>query len=305
MSEHQAELLNPIDAAPLWAQSHRLGTEVVATRAGHHLLLRAAMAATGLGKLPMLPRTVVVGVRNGLNYRGVLVARRLAGGSAWEVVSLRIARDKDDDTIESLLQATAMEVAQRDGRTLFLRYAEGSPHEEPIRQGGLLVYTREQLYGPPDTPRNHTTPMRPAGRADRAAVFRLYCQAVPEVVRRHEAITQHELRALLDLFECAHEYVLDGDGAPLAWAGIGEHEARIICQGGDDADAVAALDLVRARLDPSGTLVLGEYQHREQSLATERGFMPLGMRVVSARRLAALNPLKESLAVPATSRVPN
>ena len=83
MSELRAEPLSPIDAATLWPQLRRLATEVVATRAGENLLLSSGLAATGLTHLPRMPRTVVVGLRRGLNYRGVLVGRELAGGAGW------------------------------------------------------------------------------------------------------------------------------------------------------------------------------------------------------------------------------
>ena len=79
MSLPRADALSPIDAATLWPQLHRLKTEVIATRVGENMLLGAGLAATGLGHLPRLPRTLVLGIRRGLRYRGVLVARELAG----------------------------------------------------------------------------------------------------------------------------------------------------------------------------------------------------------------------------------
>ena len=306
MGECQATVLSTIEAAALWPQLHRLDTEVIATRAGEHRTLRAGFAATGVGNLPRMPRAVVMGLRHGLTFRGVLVARRLSGGAAWEVVSLRLAREKDDEAIHALLQSTAVEVANREGRTLFLRHAEGSPHEDAFRLSGLVAYAREHLLCPPEPDsRPEQEEMRPAERADRAAVFRLYCRAVPEMVRRHEAITQHEFRAVLDLYNSHDEFVLDGTDGLLAWAGIGEHEAHLLTAPADGQAAAAALETIRVHLPVSGTLVLGEHQEHEYRIATECGFGPLGVRVVTARRLAALNSLKEALAVPVTSRVPN
>lgn len=306
MSDYQVEVLTPLNAAALWPQLRRLGTEVVATRSAENRLLSAGIAAMGVGNLPRFPRSIVIGARQGLSYSGVLVARQLDGGAAWEAVSLRLVREKDDAAVEALLQTVAGQVALRGGRTLFLRSAEGSPHAGAIRRGGLRAYSRERLYAPPEgQPPQCATEFRPSSRSERVAIFRLYCQTIPEVIRRNEAITQHEFRAVLDLYDCASEYVLDGSDGLVAWASFGAHEARLMDASADGHGAALALDLIGTRLTPSGTLVLGEHQETEQRLATERGFTPLGTREVNARRLAALNPLKEALAVPATSRVPN
>ncbi|MDZ7726692.1 MAG: hypothetical protein U5Q44_00035 [Dehalococcoidia bacterium] len=308
MAELRAEPLSPLDAATLWPQLRRLGTEVVATRARDHAMRRAGLAATGFGQLPKLPRLSVAGVRRGLAYQGVLVARQLSQGSAWEIVSLRIAREKDDETITLLLDTAAGEAANRGGRQLFMRYAEGSPHERAMHGGGLDGFTREHLYaplagGPGDT--SQAGAFRLAERADRHDIFRLYCRAVPEAVRRHEAVTQQEFRAVLDAFGCDEEYVLDSEGTLAAWVGVSDQEARILDAGWHPEAGDIALQVAGMHLGTSGVLVLGEYQEREHERALAHGYAELGTRVVAARRLAALNPLKEALAVPVTSRVPN
>src|SRR5690606_34419232 len=112
--------------------------------------------------------------------------------------------------------------AIREGRTLFLRYAEGSPHAEALRKAGFFAYRLERLYAIRGGKPSNETPFRPAVRADRGQIFRLYCRAVPEMVRRNEAPTQQEFRALLDSFDSNHEFVLDGEGSLAAWVGIGE-----------------------------------------------------------------------------------
>jgi hypothetical protein len=189
MTELRADPLSPIDAATLWPQLRRLGTEVVATRAGENLLLSSGLAATGLTHLPRMPRTVVVGLRRGLNYRGVL-GRELAGGAGWELVSLRLVRDKDDEAVVALLNSAAQEAAARGGRTLYLRMAEGSPHMMPVRRAGFVSYHTELLHAlPAGRTVRETSTFRPAARPDRHGVFRLYCRAVPEHVRRYEAPT--------------------------------------------------------------------------------------------------------------------
>ncbi len=307
MTGQHTEVLSPLNVAALWPQLRRLSTEVIATRPTDPLHLRAGLAATGVGNLPLMPRTTVIGLRDGLTYHGIVVCRQLAGGAAWEAVSLRIQRDKDDETVEALLQAAAGAAAERGGRTLFVRYADGIPYEDTFRKAGLIAYAREQLFAPPQDEEDEAapgTPFRPAGRADRPGVFRLYCHAMPEVIRRNEAITQQEFRAVLDLRGCTSEYVLDNEVDGLdGWVGAGESEAHLMVLG--PGSARSAVDLVRAILPASGTLVVCEHQESALHIASEAGFAPLGIRVLAARRLAALNPLKEALAVPATPRVPN
>lgn len=300
MSDLRAEALSPIDAATLWPQLHRLDTEVIATRGGENLLVSSGLAATGITRLPRVPRTAVMGVKRGLSYRAVAAARELSGGAGWEVVSTRIARPKDDEAVTAVLGGVAREVAIREGRSLFLRYAEGSPHAAALRQAGFFAYRLERMYAIRSNKHTNETPFRPAARADRSQVFRLYCRAVPEMVRRNEAPTQQEFRAIIDSFDCDHEFVLDGEGSLAAWVGIGEREAYVLIDGPDGC-IDAALDLVEARSPRHGTLVVAEHQPNVEHAALERGYPALGVRLMCARRLAQVNPLKEVVAVPAES----
>lgn len=302
MSDLRAEPLSPIDAATLWPQLHRLGTEVIATRSGENLLVSSGLHATGLTRLPRiarLPRTVVLGVKRGLGYRGVLVARELSGGAGWEVVSIRIARDKDDDAIIALLNNAGTEVARRGGRTLYLRYAEGSPHAQALRKAGMFAYRLEHLYAIPLGDKSESTLFRAATRTDRHGIFRLYCRSVPENVRRQEAPTQQEWRAVLDSFECDREFVLDREGSIAAWVGIGEREAHLMIESAAEGAGDAALDLVETHTNRQASLVIAAHQGDVEHLAVARGYTALGVRVMCARRLALLNPLKEVVAVPA------
>jgi hypothetical protein len=301
MSELRAEPLSPIDAATLWPQLGRLNTEVIATREGENLLVTSGLAATGLTHLPRVPRTSVLGVRRGLGYRGVCVARELSGGAGWEVVSLRIARPKDDETVIALCEGISTEVASRGGRTIYLRYAEGSPHADALRKGGFYAYRLEHLYAVRPSAGPSETPFRQAGRGDRHGIFRLYCRAVPEMVRRHEAPTQQDWRAVLDSLDCSHEYVLEGPSGLAAWVGMGEREAHVLIDDPDGGVCQATLDLVELQSSRHGTLVIAEHQFPVESAAVERGYEALGVRLMCARRLALLNPLKEVVAVPAES----
>lgn len=299
MSELRADPLSPVDAATLWPQLHSLGTEVIATRGAENLLVASGLAATGLTHLPKVPRTAVLGVKRGLRYRGVLIARELAGGAGWEVCSMRLSREKDDEAIVALLTGASQEVAQRGGRTVYLRYAEGSPHAQALRKGGFYAYRLERLYAVPLTDRPAGTMFRAASRVDRHGVFRLYCRAVPEIVRRHEAPTQQEWRAVLDSYDCNREFVLDRDGSLNAWVGLGEREAHLLIDNPGEGVVDAALDVVEAHSGRHATLVAAEHQGNIEHTALERGYTALGVRLMAARKLAALNTLKEVVAVPA------
>ncbi len=301
MSELRAEPLSPIDAATLWPQLGRLNTEVVATRGGENLLVSSGLAATGLTHLPKVPRTAVLGLRRGLSYRGVCVVRELSGGAGWEIVSLRISRPKDDEAIALLCEGVSAEVAQRSGRTVYLRYSEGSLHAEALRKGGFFPYRLERLYAVRPGAGPGETPFRAAGGSDRHGVFRLYCRAVPEMVRRHEAPTQQEWRAVLDSFDCSREFVLDGPAGLAAWVGIGEREAHLLIDDPDGGVVQAALDLVELQSARHGTLVVAEHQFPVESAAVERNYTAMGVRLMCARRLAILNTLKEVVPVQAES----
>jgi hypothetical protein len=301
MKEMRAESLSPIDTATLWPQLGRLSTEVVAVRSGEHLLLNSALAATGLARLPRMPRTAVIGIRRGLSYRGVLVAKELSGGAGWEVESLRIARDKDDEAVTALLAATGSEVARRGGRTLYMRLPQGSPHGAAVRKGGLMVYTEEHLFAMLRTKAEVDSGFRPATRQDRHGIFRLYCRVVPENVRRQEAPTQQDWRAIHDSFDCDRQLVLDGEGALAAWIGFGGREVRLLADSTMAPVVDEALDVAEAYEGRHNILVAMQYQFDVQRIATDRGYTELGTRLLCARRLAVFNPLKEVVAVPADS----
>ncbi len=305
MSDVRAEPLSPIDATALWPQLRRLTTEVVATRSNENLLVKSGLAATGLGKLPRVPRTAVLGVRRGLSYRGVAAARELAGGVAWEAVSLRLNRETDDEVVTALLAASGIEVARRGGRALYLRCAEGSPHLTAVRRGGLFSYRTERMfvrnaqYG--EGARGESGGVgdfRAAGRQDRNGVFRLYCRVAPEHVRRNEALTQQEWRALMDANDSERNFVLERDGLAVAWLGVGEREAHVLADTAVNGVAAQLLNMVEAEANPEGILVLSDYQESIERAAIERGYTYLGERLLFVRRLAALVPMKEMATAP-------
>ena len=221
------------------------------------------------------------------------------------MVSVRLARDMDDETVVALVAAACEEAAHRLSRTVYLRIAEGSPHIAAVRRSGMLAYSLEFLFAPSsDVVAPLETPFRSAIGQDRHAIFRLYCRAVPGHVRRQEATTQQEWRAVLDSYECDHEFVVERDGAIVAWVGAGAREARILIDGDHPDTIVGALDLIETKIGRHGIVVLGEYQIAEHRLASERGYTSLGTRLICARRLAIRTTLKEAIAVSSVETVP-
>lgn len=305
MSDAHAEPLSPLDAAALWPQLGRLSTEVIATRHGESLLVKSGLAAAHLTNLPKVRRTMVMGMRKGLGYRGVLIARELSGGIAWEVVSLRLARETDDEAIEALLAATAKEVLVRSGHTLYLRYAEGSPHQTAIRHGGFVSYVSETLFAPPPpTAPPGMAALRDIQKSDAYAVFRLYCQACPEAVRRYEAPTFEAWAGAHDAFDVAGEFVAGEEGSLTLWVGLGEREGRLFVRDADKSLTAAALSAIETGVGRSGTLVAYQYQEMVARAALERGYTELGTRMVCARSLAIAQTLAERVAVSETRPIP-
>lgn len=294
MSELRAETLSPIDAATLFPQHRRLVTEVVATR-GENLMLTAGLAATGLTRLPRMPRTAVLAVKRGLGYRGVLVTRELAGGAGWQVESLRLAREADDEALHALVAAASMEVARRQGRRLYLRSNPDSPHVDGLRRAGFAPYSQDQLFALKAEGARRPERWRPAGRVDRHAVFRLYTRVVPEVVRRFEAPSLADWRSVSDSYGCDREWVLDGDGGLAGWVALGENEAHALCVEQDDRSATEILSLVASEGRRGTTFVLREFQTWLAPALAEHGASGLGERLLCARLLARMQPLKEAV----------
>ncbi|HJP40605.1 MAG TPA: hypothetical protein QGF35_02740 [Dehalococcoidia bacterium] len=304
MSELRADTLSLIDTATLWPQLHRLDTEAVAARGAGHLFVSSGLAATGLTRLPRIPRTSVLGVRGGLRYKGVVVARELAGGAGWEIVSTRLAQESDDPTLEALLVGAQKECTARGAHTLLVRYPEGSPHGGAFHRSGFTPHTLECLHTLPAAEGvDPTDKFRPATSRDRSGIFRLYCRVVPEHVRKREAATQQEWRSLLDSYECDQGFVAPGEDHPAIWIGGGEREGRILCDESARHLIQDALQLLGKLLDRGGVLVLPEYQPDIEREALELGCERLGTRLLCARRLAILNPLKEAQKVPVPGTV--
>jgi hypothetical protein len=118
-------------------------------------------------------------------------------------------------------------------------------------------------------------------------------------VRRHEAPTQQDWRALHDSYDCEREFVLTDGPLLTAWAGISDREAYVLDDGTTGDTVQALLDLVEGHSGRHAALVLRRYQESIERHAIERGYQPLGTRIVCARRLAAFNPLKEVVPVAA------
>ncbi len=129
--------------------------------------------------------------------QGLIGARQRGGNAAWEIDYLLDATPGLQLTTDLLEYAVAQ--AGKDGaQKLFLRLPAGSGLLQPALQTGFLAYQEETLYIREAGPAEQTSPpigLRAVSASDSYPLFRLYCAAVPEAVRRFEAATFDEWHA--------------------------------------------------------------------------------------------------------------
>ena len=127
---------------------------------------------------------------------------------------------------------------------------------------------------------------------------------MPESVRRQEALTQQEWRAVHDLYGAEHEFVRDENGNLVGWCGLTSQEAHVLLSEAEGDLAGEALAVIGAHLGESGTLVAADYQPALERAALARRYLPLGRRLVLGRRLALLRRAEEPVALADTFAVP-
>lgn len=123
--------------------------------------------------------------------RGLVGARRRGGRQAWEIDYLVDATERRD-ALPGLLECALLDASRAAVEKLFLRLEAASDLIEVVREVGFLPYRQETLFeGRPAAGRDGVSP-RPAATSDAYPLFRLYCEATPETVRRYEAATYAE-----------------------------------------------------------------------------------------------------------------
>lgn len=148
--------------------------------------------------------------------QGLVGARQRGGNEAWEIDYLLDATT--DRSLTAKLLEYAVARAGKDGaQKVFLRLPAGSDLMQSVLQTGFLAYQEETLYvrETPLAPTSAPEGLRAVATSDSYPLFRLYCAAVPESVRRFEAATFDEWHAAQERrwHKNGPHFVLDRNGA--------------------------------------------------------------------------------------------
>jgi hypothetical protein len=128
--------------------------------------------------------------------QGLVGARRRGGNAAWEIDYLVDNTPFQHVTAALLEYATAQ--AGKDGaHKLFLRLPAGHKLLHSALESGFQAYQEETLFVRKTAMNGNTQPdgLREVSASDSYPAFRLYCEAVPEAIRRFEAATFDEWHA--------------------------------------------------------------------------------------------------------------
>jgi hypothetical protein len=136
----------------------------------------------------------------GATLRGLVSARRRGSRSAWEIDCLIDATGGEQSIVMSLLDEAVAEAGRNGVEKLFLRLAADSDALRLAGGCGFAAYTREHLYFyegalPARQTPAEPLPLRRRTRHDAYPLYQLYNAAVPEPVRRIEAVTFNEWTA--------------------------------------------------------------------------------------------------------------
>lgn len=165
----------------------------------------------------------------GATLRGLLSARRRGSRLAWELDCLIDAAEDDPGVLLSLLDQAVRDAGKAGAEKIFLRLNAHSAALPSVCRAGFMRYLTEELYeqqGPPPVDRSAASRLglRPRRVEDRYPLFQLYNKAVPEPVRRLEAVTFREWLAAQERISGASrttQLVLEREGRITAWLRTG------------------------------------------------------------------------------------
>lgn len=145
--------------------------------------------------------------------QGLVGARQRGGSEAWEIDYL-IDATKDHSAAIDLLECAIAEAGKDGAHKLFLRLAAGSDLLPPALETGFIAYQEETLFGLSGRLAAEPLPLRPASTSDSYPLFRLYCSATPEAIRRCEAATFVEWHAAQERrwLRNGQQFVLEREG---------------------------------------------------------------------------------------------
>ena len=128
--------------------------------------------------------------------QGLVGARQRGGNTAWEIDYLLDATPERRITA-GLLDCAVSQAGKEGAQKVFLRLPVESDLMQPVIETGFLAYQEETFLVREARPTSATEPtgMRQAAASDSYPLFRLYCAALPESIRRFEAATFDEWHA--------------------------------------------------------------------------------------------------------------
>jgi hypothetical protein len=127
---------------------------------------------------------------------GLVGARQRGGNAAWEIDYLLDSTTNHGVTTD-LLECAVAHAGKEGAHKLFLRLPAESHLLQPAIEAGFLAYQEETLFARDTAATADAAPegLRNVAASDSYPLFRLYCAAVPEAIRRYEAATFDEWHA--------------------------------------------------------------------------------------------------------------
>jgi len=250
----------------------------------------------------------------GATLRGLVSARARGTAAAWELDTLINAAEDDEGVSLSLLDRAVEDAGREGAQKVFLRVLSDSPVLPTARRAGFACVTTERLYvhqGPILMEKGSLPPLRRRSRADAYPLFQLYNAAVPEGVRRVEAVTFAEWLAAQErhwLARGATQLVLEEDGMVRAWVrtaaegDIGRFDVLVHPKAEGHIDGLLQAGL--SRLSGQGTLLalVPHYQEPVARRLVRLGFQAGAEYLLLTRRTAA--PVRAARLSPAGLKPP-
>ena len=244
--------------------------------------------------------------------QGLIGARQRGGNEAWEVDYLLDATS-DRHIAVALLECAIAEAGKEGAQKLFLRLAGGSELLQAAREAGFAAYQEETLYRREGgAVQAAAAGLRPCLPSDSYPLFRLYCDATPEVTRRLEAATFGEWHAAQERrwLKNGLQFVQERDGQLCAQVRAGRLPQGLMLDFVVDETAISDVDaILRAAIDAAestaeATFVLvPKAAERLARRLEETGFTAQSEFVSLMRRTAKPLTMSKKVAVVAKNAV--
>lgn len=234
--------------------------------------------------------------------QGLISARERQGRTAWEVNHLFLTEDGPSQAVCLALLEHVATVPEERVEKVFLRLPKENPLVDVARRAGYFPYLTEFLYTRDQTPASQTQlPVYPNLRrrapADDPELFRLYQAAIPETVRRAEAMTYREWRESREEAQRGKkDSVWLREGSITGWLRItsagGARQLDLLAHPEEEEGLSRLLDYGLARLaaKPSMLCLVAEHQHRLTPLLESAGFVATETYLVLVKQRAVRLP---------------